>query len=85
MAQANTFAKRFAGASTGPIVNGISPSCWTTRRNGGRTTTSCWSGPSWFYEAVSFSEAMKSQTPGLGQAYLGAYTDANGDVARREK
>ena len=34
---------------------------------------------SWFYEAVTFSEAMKSQTPGLGQAYLGAYTDANGD------
>jgi hypothetical protein len=34
---------------------------------------------SWFYEAVSFSEAMKSQTPGQGQAYLGAYTDAAGD------
>jgi hypothetical protein len=34
---------------------------------------------SWFFEAVSFSEAMKSQTPGLGQAYLGAYTDPNGD------
>jgi hypothetical protein len=33
----------------------------------------------WFYEAVSFSEAMKSQTPGLGQAYLGTYTDGNGD------
>ncbi len=33
----------------------------------------------WFYEAVSFSEAMKSQTPGVGQAYLGSYTDADGD------
>jgi hypothetical protein len=31
---------------------------------------------SWFYEAVSFSEAMKSQTPGVGQAYLGSYVDA---------
>ena len=44
-----------------------------------RTTTSCSSAPSWFYEAVSFSEAMKSQTPGVGQAYLGAYTDADGE------
>ena len=34
---------------------------------------------SWFYEAVSFSEAMKSQTPGLGQAYLGSYNDINGE------
>ena len=34
---------------------------------------------SWFYEAVSFSAAMKSQTPGEGQAYLGAYTDADGE------
>ena len=34
---------------------------------------------SWFYEAVSFSEAMKSQTPGVGQAYLASYTDANGE------
>ena len=34
---------------------------------------------SWFYEAVSFSEAMKSQTPGVGQAYLGAYSDADGE------
>jgi len=32
-----------------------------------------------FEPAVSFSEAMKSQTPGVGQAYLGAYTDSNGD------
>ena len=29
-----------------------------------RSTTSCSSAPSWFYEAVSFSAAMKSQTPG---------------------
>ena len=40
----------------------------------------------WFYEAVSFSAAMKSQTPGKGQAYLASYTDASGawlDGARR--
>ena len=34
---------------------------------------------SWFYEAVSFSAAMKSQVRGKGQAYLGAYTDAAGE------
>ena len=34
---------------------------------------------SWFYEAVSFSAAMRSQIPGAGRAYLGAYTDGNGD------
>lgn len=27
---------------------------------------------------------MKSQTPGIGQAYLGAYTDSNGDWLRGE-
>jgi hypothetical protein len=32
-----------------------------------------------FYEAVSFSEAMKSQTPEAGKAYLGAYADADGE------
>ncbi|MET7772153.1 DUF1254 domain-containing protein [Nocardia sp. NPDC005366] len=33
----------------------------------------------WFYQAVGFSEAMKSVTPGKGQAYLGVYADAAGD------
>ena len=33
----------------------------------------------WFYEAVSLSAAMKSQMPGAGQAFLGTYTDADGD------
>ena len=33
---------------------------------------------SWFYEAVSFSAAMKSTTPGAGQAYLASDTDAVG-------
>ncbi|MFJ4675515.1 DUF1254 domain-containing protein [Kitasatospora sp. NPDC088783] len=33
----------------------------------------------WFYEAVSFSAAMKSRTPGQGQGYLAAYTDDRGE------
>ncbi len=32
----------------------------------------------YFYEAVTFSKAMISQTPGQGQAYLGSYTDESG-------
>ncbi len=32
----------------------------------------------YFYEAVTFSKAMISQTPGQGQAYLGTYTDKSG-------
>lgn len=33
----------------------------------------------WFYEAVTLSEGMTTKTPGQGQAYIGAYTDVNGD------
>ncbi|HEY4325900.1 MAG TPA: DUF1254 domain-containing protein [Mucilaginibacter sp.] len=34
---------------------------------------------SYFFEAVTFSNAMISKTPNLGQAYLGAYEDKDGD------
>lgn len=33
---------------------------------------------SYFFEAVTFSNAMISKTPNLGQAYLGAYEDKDG-------
>ncbi|MGA8035171.1 MAG: DUF1254 domain-containing protein [Candidatus Acidiferrales bacterium] len=33
----------------------------------------------WFYEAVTFSNAMKSTTPGAGQAYLSEYSDTDGN------
>lgn len=32
----------------------------------------------WFYEAVTNSKSMISKTPGVGQAYLGAYSDKAG-------
>lgn len=86
MAQANAFAKRFPGSRY-----------WPDRRwdlvlmldhSDQRATgyDQLLERTAWFYEAVSFSAAMKSRTPGLGQAYLGTYTDANGrwlDGARR--
>jgi hypothetical protein len=78
MAQANTFAKRFEGSRYWP------DRAWdqaivldhSDQRAGDHDQLL--ERASWFYEAVSFSEAMKSQTPGKGQAYLGAYTDADG-------
>jgi hypothetical protein len=79
MARANTFAKRFEGAKYWPdrqwdlvIVLGNS-----SQR--GPYYDELLERASYFYEAVTFSEAMKSQTPGLGQAYLGAYADADGE------
>ena len=78
MAQANTFEKRFAEPY------------WPDRRwdlaigldHSDQRATShdqLLERAAWFYEAVSFSEAMKSQTPGAGQAYLGAYVGADGE------
>ena len=32
----------------------------------------------WFYEAIFLTQAMISQTPGFGQAYLGVYHDRDG-------
>jgi hypothetical protein len=33
----------------------------------------------WFYQAVTATKGMTTKTPGVGQAYLGAYHDKNGD------
>jgi hypothetical protein len=33
----------------------------------------------WFYEAVVVSKAMLSETPGVGQRYIAAYRDADGE------
>ncbi|WP_291038906.1 DUF1254 domain-containing protein [Herbiconiux sp.] len=79
MAQANTFAKRFEQGSY------WSDRAWelaivldnTQQRGDGYDELL--ERASWFYEAVSFSVAMKSQTPGVGQAYLGSYTDGAGE------
>ncbi len=78
MAQANSFAKRFTGSRYWPDRqwDRVLPMSNSAQRGDGydelleRT--------SWFYEAVTFSEAMKSQTPGKGQAYLSSYTDSGG-------
>ncbi|MFZ0092098.1 MAG: DUF1254 domain-containing protein [Solirubrobacteraceae bacterium] len=78
MAQANTFAKRFGGSRYWPDRHWDLAIMLDNSAQRGEYYDQLLERASWFYEAVSFSEAMKSQTPGVGQAYLGSYTDADG-------
>ncbi|THV28975.1 DUF1254 domain-containing protein [Glycomyces paridis] len=79
MAQANTFAKRFEGSRYWPDRAWDLAIVLDHSDQRGNGYDQLLERASWFYEAVSFSEAMKSQTPGKGQAYLGAYTDGEGN------
>lgn len=78
MAQANTFAKRFDGCAYWPDRRWETAIVLDSPAQRADNHDELLERASWFYEAVSFSEAMKSQTPGVGQAYLGCYTDAHG-------
>lgn len=79
MAQANTFAKRFEQGSYWPDRAWEQAIVLDNSAQRGDGYDELLERASWFYEAVSFSEAMKSQTPGVGQAYLGSYTDGAGE------
>jgi hypothetical protein len=78
MAQANTFAKRFAQGRYWPDRAWELAIVLDNSAQRGDGYDELLERASWFYEAVSFSAAMKSSTPGVGQAYLGAYTDGDG-------
>jgi hypothetical protein len=78
MAQANTFAKRFPGSRYWPDRQWDTAIVLDHSDQRAGQYDQLLERASWFYEAVSFSEAMKSSTAGVGQAYLGAYTDADG-------
>ena len=78
MAQANTFAKRFKGSQYWPDRQWDVAIVLDNSAQRGDHHDELLERASWFYEAVTFSEAMKSRTAGLGQAYLGAYTDSDG-------
>jgi hypothetical protein len=78
IAQANTFAKRFPGAKYWPDRQWDLVAQMSNSAQRGDGYDELLERTSWFYEAVSFSEAMKSQTVGKGQAYLGCYTDDHG-------
>jgi hypothetical protein len=79
MAQANTFAKRFDQGSYWPDRAWELAIVLDNSAQRGNGYDELLERASWFYEAVSFSEAMKSTTPGVGQAYLGSYTDGDGN------
>ena len=78
MAQANTFAKRFPDARWWADRQWFLAIDLDRSDQRGPYYDQLLERAAWFYEAVSFSEAMKSKTPGLGQAYLGSYTDDGG-------
>jgi len=79
IAKANTFAKRFPGAQYWPdrqwdtVLNIAEPSQRVAYYD------QLWERSAWFYEAVTNTKGMVSKTPGLGQTYLGAYTDSKGN------
>jgi hypothetical protein len=79
MAQANTFAKRFPGSRYWPDRQWDLAIALDDSSQRAAGYDQLMERASWFYEAVSFSSAMKSQTPGEGQAYLGCYADSNGE------
>jgi hypothetical protein len=79
MAQANTFAKRFEGARWWPDRQWDLAIQLDHPSQRGPYYDQLLERAAWFYEAVGYGEAMKSQTPGLGQAYLGVYTDVAGE------
>lgn len=79
MAQANTFAKRFPQGTYWPDRAWELAIVLDNSAQRGDGYDELLERASWFYEAVSFSEAMKSTTPGVGQAYLGSYTDGAGE------
>jgi hypothetical protein len=78
MAQANTFAKRFPGSRWWPDRRWDLAIMLDNSAQRAEGYDELLERAAWFYEAVSFSKAMKSKTPGQGQAYLGAYTDGDG-------
>ncbi|MBB5873832.1 hypothetical protein F4553_007266 [Allocatelliglobosispora scoriae] len=78
IAQANSFAKRFPGARWWPDRSWDHVLQLENSAQRAEHYDELLERAAWFYEAVTFSAAMNSQTPGLGQAYLGAYTDAAG-------
>ena len=79
IAKANAFAKRFPQAQYWPdrqwdrVLNIEDPSQRLPDYD------QLWERSAWFYEAVTNTKGMVSKTPGLGQTYLGAYTDSQGN------
>ncbi|CAM4242198.1 DUF1254 domain-containing protein [Listeria booriae] len=79
MAKANAFRKRFADVRHWPEKQWDYVMVMPTSSQRATDFDYFFERASYFYEAVTFSEAMVSKTPNVGQAYLGSYTDQNGE------
>ena len=83
MAQANTFAKRFPDARWWPDRQWFLAIDLDNSAQRGTHHDELLERASWFYEAVSFSAAMKSQTPGAGPGLPRRLHRRRGQLARR--
>ena len=78
MAQANTFAKRFDGSRYWPDRQWDLAIVLDNSAQRGEDHDELLERASWFYEAVSFSVAMKSQTLAWARHTSAVYTDSDG-------
>lgn len=79
MAMANSFDKRFEGNYHWPDRKWDYVMVMTNSSQRADNYDEFFRRTSYFFEAVTFSNAMISKTPNLGQAYLGAYEDKDGN------
>lgn len=77
LAQVNTFAKRFPHVRHWPDRQWEYALFISDPSQRVDNYDQLWERTAWFYEAVTDTKGMISSTPGLGQAYLGSYTDKN--------
>jgi hypothetical protein len=79
MAMSNSFNKRFEDTYHWPDRKWDYVMALTNSNQRAENYDEFFRRSSYFFEAVTFSNAMISKTPNLGQAYLGAYEDENGN------
>ncbi|MDR2914383.1 MAG: DUF1254 domain-containing protein [Tannerella sp.] len=78
MAKANSFDRRFEGIKQWPDRKWEHAIAMHNSAQRAENYDELNERAAWFYEAITFSDAMISKTPGQGQAYLGSYTDVSG-------
>ncbi len=79
MAMANSFEKRFADVKHWPDKHWDYVLIMKNASQHADNYDEFFERASYFYEAVTYSQAMMSKTPNVGQAYLGSYYDNEGN------
>lgn len=79
MAMANSFSKRFPNNNHWPDRRWDYILVMSDPSQRAANFEEFFQRASYFYEAVTYSKAMITKVPGVGQAYLGTYKDQNGD------